>query len=273
MEKQEYWSWIDGEYTKSPQISALSSAALHGYGVFETLYFKDTLRLCSPHLERLASGAEFYGLEIPTFSENISEVIHSLVSKNNLTESRIRVSLLAKELSFSSARIPSSLLITSVPYHREEKPVSLKTYPIEHTFPALSSAKSTSYAGYILAKRNALLEGFDDALFLDSSNQAIECSSANIFLFKDDQWYTPNLDVHGLPGIQRQTVITAMEKLEIPLNISNISLEECSFGFVTNSLIGIQEIQRINSQEMQGAPSSYRTLKKAWSTAETKNQR
>lgn len=270
MKNQVYWSWANGDYTKSPSISALSSAVLHGYGVFETLYYNNNIRLLEAHLKRLQSGIFSYEMETPDHFSKIPSIINALIERNNLTEARIRVSVIAKESALCVGKISSSLIISVFPYRRESSSPSLKTYRIEETSPTLSINKSTSYAGYILGKRKALASGYDDALFLDHKGIITECSSSNIFLYKDDTWHTPDLSNKGLSGTQRQIVLDAMSNLNIPISISNcrLSKETYSFGFITNSLIGLQEIKSIDTMKMSAAPSSYSMIKKEWARLE-----
>ena len=270
MKNQVYWNWMDGDYTKSPTISTLSSSVLHGYGVFETLYYNNYIRLFEAHLKRLKNGIFSYEMEVPNAFREIPYIINDLIERNNLKEARVRISVIARESALCTGKIPSSLIISAFPYHRESLSRSLKTTLSKETSPTLSLNKSTSYAGYILAKRKAFSSGYDDALFLDQEGRIIECSSANIFLFKDNKWYTPDLSNKGLSGIQRRIVLDAMNNLNIPIYVTSCAFNEdaYSFAFITNSLIGLQEIKSINGVQMSATPSSFAKIKREWSKLE-----
>jgi branched-chain amino acid aminotransferase len=59
----------------------------------------------------------------------------------------------------------------------------------------------------------ALDDGYDEALLLDSSGFVSEGAGENIFLVKDGVIYTPDLSTSILPGITRDTVIQIAQDL------------------------------------------------------------
>jgi|GEM_PF-217652 len=238
---RQYWSWLNGQYTDSPIISVHSNAVNTGYGAFETIYFSNAkIHFLTEHLRRLSKAAAHYHLAFP--SEDLSAIITRLTQKNNLIEARIRLTLLGDSLSPNS----TSVHITATPYKRAEKSFSLITAPAQKFGCPLNTHKSTSYSSYLLAKQYALESEADDTLMTDALGNYIECSTSNLFFAKNDQWFTPCLKKYGLSGIQRQKTIEAMEKLGVECQILPIKNLDYDYGFITNSLIGVQEIQRID---------------------------
>jgi branched-chain amino acid aminotransferase len=63
------------------------------------------------------------------------------------------------------------------------------------------------YINSVLAKMEAVENGFDEAIFLDSRGFVSEGSGENIFAIKDGVVYTPPLTASILPGITRNTMI------------------------------------------------------------------
>jgi len=64
------------------------------------------------------------------------------------------------------------------------------------------------YVNSILAKREALLDGYDEALLLDTNGYVCEASGENIFAVKDGIIYTPAFGGAILGGITRNTLMT-----------------------------------------------------------------
>ncbi len=69
-----------------------------------------------------------------------------------------------------------------------------------------------AYANSALAKTEALLNGYDEPIFLNRDGSVCEASGANIFGIKDGQVYTPPLSANNLNGITRRSIIELFEK-------------------------------------------------------------
>ncbi len=63
------------------------------------------------------------------------------------------------------------------------------------------------YLNSILAKTDALADGFDEAIMLNQDGHVCEGTGENIFLVYGDTLVTPTLESNVLPGITRATVI------------------------------------------------------------------
>lgn len=263
MERQAYWSWFEGEFSTSPQISTRSGAVQHGYGLFETVYYDGHLHYLSQHLDRLEQSAVHSNLTYLNDHELVQTAIEELVTRNDLSEGRIRLGLLATDIDYLAPTIPSQLLIEALPYQRLEQAVRLLTLDARDFDCPLSSIKSSSYMGYQRARRHAIQQGFADALLLDPNGHLVECSSSNLFLYRDGEWHTPDLSLYGLPGIQSQMIRLMMEHLGQPVRSGELDHYDWEFGFICNSLTGMQMIESINAVELGEAPEAYLILKEA----------
>ncbi len=118
---------------------------------------------------------------------------------------------------------------------------------------ALSGIKSLNYLENIVAMREARRSGFDDALFLDSNGFVAETSCCNIFWGSGNRISTPSLCCGVLPGITRgvlmdlgrQNDFTMSEECRPPR-----SMKRADFAFVTNSLMGITPVDKIQVQDL-----------------------
>ena len=99
---------------------------------------------------------------------------------------------------------------------------------------------NANYVNSTLAKKMAIVEGYMEAVFLDSSEKKYieEGSSCNIFfLLNDDTLVTPALGDTVLPGITRKTVLTIAQD-------HGIKTEERQI-FVTGTATGVCHIESL----------------------------
>jgi branched-chain amino acid aminotransferase len=111
---------------------------------------------------------------------------------------------------------------------------------------------SANYVIPILAKKQAMLAGFMEAIFLDSVEHKYveEGSSCNIFFkLKDGTLITPELGDTILPGINRKSIIELardmgekVEERKVPIAEVMEKAEEC---FVTGTAAGVSYIESI----------------------------
>lgn len=94
--------------------------------------------------------------------------------------------------------------------------ISSFTRPGHHS--TMSKGKLTGqYINSILAKREAVQNGFDEALLLNEQGHITEATGENIFMFKDGVLITPPLYMNILAGITRATLIELARDLKIPV--------------------------------------------------------
>ena len=72
-----------------------------------------------------------------------------------------------------------------------------------------------NYAGTLLPFKEIVDKGYDEIIFLNSSNENIldEARSANIFIIKNKTLFTPKIEGSILPGITRDSVLKIAEKI------------------------------------------------------------
>jgi branched-chain amino acid aminotransferase len=98
----------------------------------------------------------------------------------------------------------------------------VSTFARHHVNAKMTKGKTCGdYVNSILAKREALLDGYDEAIMLDTSGLVSEATGENIFLVRGDRVYTPPLPT-VLDGITRSAVIQiahdkGIEVIETPI--------------------------------------------------------
>lgn len=185
------------------------------------------------HLQRLLESCELMMIEPPYSKEKIIDLCLKLIKKNKLKNGYIRPIVYKGPGSMApeSANCKAELAMAgwewkSLFNDKKSIKINLSSWrkPHESVFP-VKAKSSGSYQIATLAKNEALLKGYDDALLLDTENFIAEGTACNVFWRKNDVIYTPM--THSiLNGITRRVVIKVIKKLQLPLKIGNFSLNE-----------------------------------------------
>ena len=70
-----------------------------------------------------------------------------------------------------------------------------------------------NYVNSILAKREVMAAGYQEAIMLDAQGYVCEASGENVFAIKNGTLFTPPAGASILGGITRATVLTLCEEL------------------------------------------------------------
>jgi branched-chain amino acid aminotransferase len=117
-----------------------------------------------------------------------------------------------------------------------------------NTFPALAKS-GANYMNSQLIKMEALLDGYAEGIALNVRGHISEGSGENIFLVINGAVYTPPLSSSVLPGITRESVITLVRQIGIPLIEETIPRETLYIAdevFFTGSAAEITPIRSVD---------------------------
>jgi branched-chain amino acid aminotransferase len=104
------------------------------------------------------------------------------------------------------------------------------------------------YVNSILAKREALLDGYDEAIMLDVHGLVSEASGENIFLVRDGVLRTPPLHT-VLDGITRATICELALHRQIPVEERSITRDDLYVAdevFLTGTAAEVTPIREID---------------------------
>lgn len=243
-------------------------ALFYGEGVFESFRWKGAPPVfLSMHLERMRRGAEF--LELPFLGEARARLlIGDAAEKSEGDDLHIKACLLGEgDTVFHSRPRVASLLVSAKP--RVEAPEAVSLWVCgERRSPrnSLFSHKTLNYLGNVLAKREALERGFDEALFLDTDGGVAETSCHNVFWAKGKKLFTPSSECPVLPGVTREIVLRSAERLGYEPVCGWFPLDELfssDYAFLTNAVAGIVYVRGVDGDAMHSAPRSYEVMRKS----------
>ena len=227
MEKTEK-IWINGKLIDwaDAKVHIMTHAMNYGTAVFEGIRVYQTpkgpaaFRL-REHTRRLLDGCKVMGIE-PVFegrtygAEEIIDAIKTCVKANKKVDYiKPCVFLSGEEAGLNPVGVPVSLAITCIymgSYLGNASTEGAKIItsswqrPDNLCGPAGSKINGT-YVTSCLAKMEAVRQGANEAVMLNSSGHIAECTGENIFLLRDGKIYTPPTSECILDGITRNSVI------------------------------------------------------------------
>ena len=112
---------------------------------------------------------------------------------------------------------------------------------------------SGAYITSSLAKTEASLSGFDEALLLNSSGKVSEASGMNLFIARNGELITPGVDQDILEGITRASVIELAKSFEINVIERPVDKTELFIAdevFLTGTAAKITPVKQIESTKL-----------------------
>jgi branched-chain amino acid aminotransferase len=260
--------WYNGNVMDANEcrISILDHGLLYGDGVFEGIRITGgrVFRL-SDHLARLQRSARALGIELPYTLDETAAIVLQTAAAFGRDEAYIRLLLTrgVGELSLDplSCEKPQLICIAA-----EIRMFPAATYSQGIRLMTASSrrpgvdvldpqVKSLNYLNNVLAKREARLKGFDDALMLNQSGRVAEASGANIFAVIDGVLATPPAYEGALPGVTRATVLEARSHNNLPVSerpLTCYDLLAASEVFLSGSGAGLIPVYTLDDTVIGG---------------------
>jgi branched-chain amino acid aminotransferase len=261
--------WMDGELVewRDAKIHVLTHTLHYGCGVFEGVRAYNTVNgtaifRLQEHTDRLFNSAKILRMAIPFSKEQVNEAQKQVVRANKLESCYIRplAWIGSQKLGVSPRGNQIHCMIAAWSwgaYLGEEGMqrgirVKVSSYTRHHVNITMTQAKAVSnYSNSILANMEALDDGYDEALLLDSSGFVSEGAGENVFVVKDGVIYTPDLSAGALNGITRNTVFALARDLGIEVVQKRITrdeiyiADECFFSGTAAEITPIRELDRV----------------------------
>ena len=226
--------WMNGNFVdwKEANVHILTHTLHYGLGVFEGIRCYETtsgsqiFRLAE-HVRRLFDSAHIVRLEIPHSKEEITEAIRETVRINELKSCYIRpiIYLGYGVMGLNPINAPVEAAIAAWPWGtylgedgiKNGIRVKVSSFSRHNINSHMNRAKICgAYTNSILAKREAIECGYQEAVLLDSSGFVAEGTGENLFMVRDGAVSTPTA-CSILPGITRDTIMTILRDENIPI--------------------------------------------------------
>ncbi|HEX8734040.1 MAG TPA: aminotransferase class IV, partial [Pyrinomonadaceae bacterium] len=240
------------------KISALSSAALYGSGVFTSLaVYNQKPFQWRKHWQRLTENAGKLNIRLSSdiTEDAVQNSLAEIIRENNLIDGRARITFFDEAAggvwSFETAR-RASVLITTGDFREvpEEFRLTLSPYRINSKSP-LAGVKSCNYAENLLALEEAGSRRFDEAIRLNENGEMASAAMANLFWISDETIYTPALETGCLDGTTRAFVIETAKEIGLEIYTTAEHSGELRLAdevFLTSAGIGIGKVRSIDGE-------------------------
>jgi branched-chain amino acid aminotransferase len=235
--------WFDGELVpwREAKVHVLTHTLHYGLGVFEGVRAYPTengpviFRLYD-HTDRLFRSAHILNLKIPWSKEEINEAQVQVVRENKLKEAYLRPMCFygSEGMGLRADNLKVHCIVAAwewpnymTPEARDEGiKVRTSSYTRHHVNITMCKAKANgNYINSMLALREALDSGCEEALLLDNEGYVAEGSGENVFLVQKGKLVTPEL-TSCLEGITRDTVLAFAAELNIEVVEKRITRDE-----------------------------------------------
>ncbi len=226
--------WMNGKFVnwKDAKIHVLTHAFNYGTAIFEGIRCYDTPRgpaifRLKDHLHRMQDGIKSYEFEYGLSIERMSATIKKLVKINKLRSCYIRpiCYVATVGVGLNTIGAPYGFAVTAFPFgkyygDKSEKGITTMVSSwrrIKATILSPHVKASANYMNSVLAKKEAVEEGFDEAIMLSDEGHVSEATGENLFIVKDGALYTPPLHDAVLAGITRDSLMKVAKDLGIPV--------------------------------------------------------
>ena len=269
MEKTEK-IWLDGKFVPwhEANVHVLTHTLHYGLGVFEgvrcyqTKNKKSAIFRLHEHVDRLFNSAIVLGIDIPFSQKEIFTAIQLVVRKNKLKECYIRpiVFLGHNQMGLNPSGVDVRVAIAAWPWgtYLGEEGISrgirvrISSFTRHHVNITMTRAKACGhYVNSILAKTEAVRDGYDEAILLDSQGYVSEGSGENIFLLSKGRLKTPALSCSNLEGITRDSVFDIAKHLKIEVEEGRVTRDELYIAdevFLTGTAAEITPVREIDNR-------------------------
>ncbi len=279
--------WFNGKLVPwdEAKVHVLTHTLHYGVSVFEGIRcykIKDgrsaVFRL-EDHTKRFFHSAKIMLMNIPYSEEEINKGIIDTLKENGIDEGYIRPIAVIGDgaIGVNPGDNPVHVAIAAIfwgAYLGEEalrRGVRVKTssYTRHHVNAAMTKGKvSGNYVNSVLAKKEALADGYDEAILLDKEGYVAEASGENIFIVKNKVIYTPPKG-SILPGLTRETVMILAQDLGYEVKEEYFTRDEIYIAdeaFFTGTAAEVTPIRELDGRIIgEGVPGEItKTLQKEY---------
>lgn len=239
------YAFFEGKIVKTEdaKVSIMTNALQYGTGVFGGIrgYYNNEKVFLSifrieDHYTRFLNSLKIIGVSLPYSKDQLIKITRDLVNKNNpKADTYFRPFAYAgstnlspnldrdHEFAFALYMIPLG------DYLPTDKGISVSVTSWRRISDNAIPSRAKISGGYInsaLARHEATLNGYDEAIFLNESGHVAEGSAMNFCMVRDGVLITPPKSDDILEGITRRTIIALATDLGISVEERTIDRSE-----------------------------------------------
>ncbi|HZQ26111.1 MAG TPA: branched-chain amino acid transaminase [Acidimicrobiales bacterium] len=265
--------WMDGELVPFAEanVHVLSNGLLYGAGVFEGVRCHATDRgpavfRLDDHLRRLNDSMRIYLAALPHPVEVLAHGVIDTVRANGYSDCYVRpIVWMGPGLDPLAATLHTAIACWPWEnYHAGADTagairVKVSSFSRVDANAMPTAAKATGqYLNTFLAKVDALLAGYDEAVLLNSGGMVADGTAENVFAVRDGVITTPPTVDGALGGITRDTVIVLARALGYEVREASLRRSDLYVAdevFLTGTAAGVAPVRDVDGRPpAAGAP-------------------
>ena len=263
--------WFDGEMVpwRDARVHVLTHTLHYGMGVFEGVraYKTNDRGTCifrmQEHTDRLFRSAHIMRMEMTVTKEQINEAQRAVVRENGLDEAYLRPMCFygSEGMGLRADNLKMHVIVAAWDWPSYMSPeardkgikVRCSSYTRHHVNISMCKAKANGhYINSMLALREALDSGCEEALLLDNEGYVAEGSGENVFIVRNGKLYTPEL-TSCLDGITRNTIFEFANELGLKVEEKRITRDEIYIAdeaFFTGTAAEVLPIRELDGRKI-----------------------
>lgn len=262
--------WLDGELVPWEQanVHVMTHSLHYGLGAFEGIRCyecgdgRSAVFRLHEHTRRLLDSCKILTLDCPYSHDELFEATLATIRANDLKACYIRpiVFLGDGAMGLGATTNPTRVAIAAWTWGSYLGDEGIKngirarvsSFARPGVNSAMVRAKVTGqYVNSILAKREAMRDGYDEALLLDQGGFLTEGSGENVFMVRDDVVWTTPTGSSILEGITRHTVMTLLRDRGVELREKRFTRDDLYIAdeiFVTGTAAEVTPIREVDGR-------------------------
>jgi branched-chain amino acid aminotransferase len=273
------WIWRDGEFVRwaDAKVHVMAHSVQYGSSVFEGIRCYQTengpavFRL-TDHLRRLLGSCKIYRMEMRFSLDQLATAVTELIEKNQLEACYIRPMVIrgygaAGMVPFAS---PVEVFLPCWPWDTAylgagalergvDVCVSSWHRVAPNTLPSMAKMAG-NYLSSMLIKMQALADGYDEGIALDTDGTISEGSGQNVFVVRNGAIHTAPINGTLLHGVTRDTVLGLAADAGIPVRVEPLPREllyladEVFFSGTAAEITPVKSVDKIQTGEGKPGP-------------------
>jgi branched-chain amino acid aminotransferase len=261
--------WFDGKLVpwREARTHVMTHTLHYGLGVFEGVraYHTADRGTCifrlQEHTSRLFGSAHILRMDMPFDKETINEAHRAVIRENGLKEAYLRpLAYLGSEaMGLRAEGLKTHVVVAAWEWpsymdpEARERGIKVRTssYTRHHVNITMCKAKAVgNYTNSMLALREAVESGAEEALLLDNEGYVAEGSGENFFMVRAGKLHTPEL-TSCLEGITRDTVMRLARDMGLEVVERRITRDEVYIAdeaFFTGTAAEVVPIREVDSR-------------------------
>jgi branched-chain amino acid aminotransferase len=266
------WIWLDGKMVRweDANVHLMTHSLHYGFAAFEGIRCYQqanggaAIFRLHEHLNRLYNTSHMMLFEVPFKEEELASACRELVKKNNLLDGcYLRPLVFMGEGGMGIASMANPIRVAIMAWRwgaylgeeglKQGIRAKVSSYRRASGDTLLPKGKITGqYVGSILAKREVLKAGYQEAIMLDADGYVCEGTGENVFMVEPGNVVrTPFRGSPILNGVTRQTIMTLLEDEKLTIHPGPITRDEmycASEIFLTGTAAEITPVRELDDR-------------------------